>query len=156
METGKNGQSVIETLKEGLFKEGAKDRANFAIDILEEDPILFDLVPDEKCVGGLQMKVVIPVFIRADQLRDFEVADDDDPNETHGPLSMIDAGDLLRYEGLNMPFFHRQATLAVLAWSVKKDIKIYNRYDRFIHNWIPIEHTQEELEAKATYLKKWQ
>lgn len=155
METGKNGDSIEETLKEGLFKEGAKDRSNFAIDILESSPIHFDFVPDEKRPGMVQMKVAIPVFVRADQLRDFEVRDDDDPNESHGPLAMVEAGALLRADGRWMPPFHRNTTLAVLAWASKKDRKVYERYDNYILSWRPKILTEEERHAVNIYTAKW-
>src|SRR3990167_3236042 len=61
-ETSKNGQTVLETLREGLIKEGAKDRSHFQVEILTDEPVYIEFVADERHPGGTQIKVVFPVY----------------------------------------------------------------------------------------------
>lgn len=159
METGKNDQTVSGTLREGVLKEGAKDRENFHIDVLTTEPIHFQFVNDEKTPGGTQMKVVFPVSVPIEELRDISKLDDDNPDEEHGPIQLVEITQLIaETQGENGRYntvpFHFEATLATLSWAAK-DQKVLNKYYSFISQWQPHTLNDEERAAVVEYRTRW-
>ena len=152
-ETGKNGQTVLETLREGLLKEGAKDRTKFHVEILTATPIHIEFVADERHPGGAQIKTVFPVYASQDQLRDYAKVDDDNPEEIHGPLKSYEVMHLLDL-GRRHILYHHNATRACLAWAVR-DKKVFERYTDFAMGWRREELTEEQKRAIVAYPGRW-
>ena len=155
METGKNGQTVIETLKEGVFKEGTLDPKNFRFNILTELPIYIDFVSDERNIGGTQMKVVFPISVEDESLlRSVERPDDDNPAEIHGPVTLVEASALIQETERHTIPFHFRATRAAIHWAGIIDKNVLDRYYRLVTDWVPRELTTEQLVGIEEYPKK--
>jgi hypothetical protein len=154
METGKNRQSILETLKEGVLKEGAKDRSEFEMHMLSDEPIHFEFVQDEKRPGGHQIKVAFPVWVRPEHLRNFEVKDDDDLDEIHGPFKMYEFTELARLERQMIPFHFRVARSA-LVWAATREKKVLERYYDHIVGWPRTILIGEQKEALSKYSGRW-
>ena len=151
METGKNGETILRTLRNGVLKEGAKDESKFAIDVLSHNPIHVELGADQKHPGGMHAKFVFPVSVTG-ELRDFVAQDEDSVNEIHGPITMIDIEDLiLETEGKTVPF-HYRVTRAVLVWAAKRNLDVFNRYQDFVINSPKLAEFNDEVkEAIRAY-----
>ena len=152
-ETGKNSQTVLETLQEGLLKEGAKDRTRFHVKVLTAAPVHIEFVVDERHPGGTQIKTVFPVYAPQDELRDYAKVDDDNPEEIHGPLKSYEVMRLLGL-GPRHILFHHNATKACLAW-MAKDRRVFERYTDFAMSWRREELSAEQLRAIAAYPGRW-
>ena len=152
-ETCKNGQTVLETLREGLLKEGAKDRTHFEYKVLTLSPIYIEFVADERVLGGTQIKTVFPVYADQEQLRDYASVDDDNVEEIHGPLKSYEAKDLLNM-GPRHILFHRHATKACLAWAAREK-KVFERYEDIAMSWRREALSLEQMEAIAAYPGRW-
>ncbi len=152
MESGKMGQSVLQTLRGGVLKEGAADRKKFSITLLSMDPILVKFGHDQRSPGGTHIKVVYPVFVPEEQLRDIEAEDDDDHDEIHSAITMISAEDLIEEtaEGRTVPF-HFQATMAVMVWVATEHPMVRPRYSNLLTNWSRPEMTAEQKVALEAY-----
>lgn len=154
METGKNGQTVMDTLREGVLREGANDRGNFSMKILSTDPVHIDFVPDERNKGGTQIKVAFPVFVPEEQLRNIEARDDDDLDELHGPITLVEASNLVRETEGKTVKFHYGATRGAIVWAASNR-NVFDRYQRLVTTWNPPELTKEQQEAIMSYHGKW-
>ncbi|KKS78615.1 MAG: hypothetical protein UV53_C0030G0003 [Candidatus Azambacteria bacterium GW2011_GWE1_42_9] len=154
MESGKNGQTILQTLTEGVLKEGAKDRMDFPMSLLSLEPILIEFSNDEKNPGGIHIKTAFPVFVSEDKLRDVEAKDGDNHDELHGPITMVDINDLLyETEGKTVPF-HYRVTRSVLVWAATNP-KVLDHYYSLIASWIPTSLTDEQRAAIEAYPGKW-
>ncbi|MBI2673701.1 MAG: hypothetical protein HYX23_00250 [Candidatus Zambryskibacteria bacterium] len=154
-EGGKNGQSILETLLNGVFSEARGGRV-FAMKILSPTPILVRCGPDEYHPGGIHLKVAFPVYVPEQCLRTFETVDRDDPDEVLGPLKMVTAEDwLCEIEEKGTVPFHLLATKAVLTWAAVDNPKVCERYFDIIRGWKPKELTDEQRAAVAAYPKRW-
>lgn len=136
MESGKNGETILETLKNGVLKEGAKDRNKFSMNVLSPKPIHIEFGPDQDNPGGTHLKPVFPVSVIG-ELRDFVAQDDDSVDETHGPITMVDIEDLiLETEGRTIPF-HYRVTRKLLLWVARQNSEVFHRYHDFVVNSSP-------------------
>ncbi|MDO8471206.1 MAG: hypothetical protein Q7S49_01200 [bacterium] len=150
MESGKNGQSTLQTLRGGVLKEGAMDRNNFSMRLLSE-PILIEFGKDQKHPGGTHIKVVYPVFVPEEQLRDFEQEDDDDPDEIHGAITMVSAIDLIEETKGNTVPFHYRVTRSVLVWAAVEHPQVFSRYRDLVMSWSRPKLTNEQRVAIQAY-----
>lgn len=155
MEGGKNGQSVLETLRDGVFREARDpDSKFFMMKMLLPEPILIEFLNDEYSYGNYHLKVVFPVSVPEWLLRKVEMRDHDDPDEIHGPISMVSLDDWMREAKSTVPF-HVRVTKAVLTWASVANPKVLYRYYEFIRGWKPKELTDEQKAAIAAYPKRW-
>lgn len=152
MESGKDGQSVLQTLRGGVLKEGAADRKKFSITLLSMDPVLVKFGKDQNHPGGTHIKVVYPVSVPEVQLRDFEAEDDDDHDEIHSAITMVSAEDMVEEtgQGRTVPF-HFAATMAVLVWAAAEHPKVRSRYANLLAGWVKPDLTDEQKAALEVY-----
>lgn len=155
METGKAGQTVWDTLHEGVLKEGAKDRSNFQATVLTKSPILVDFVVDERNKGGTQLKVAFPVSVPENQLRDYVIPDDDNHGETHGPITLVEVSLLIRETERNTVPFHYRTTRAALNWIASLNEEVAQNYKGLVAPWNPPVLTPLQALAINDYPFKW-
>lgn len=93
-ETSENDETVSQTIRSGVNSEIAKDTLlGFRRIIFEPKPIHWDIRDDERCSGGLHLKLAIPVQVEG------EVRDDRrqwDGDELHGKVEWVEGEFLLR------------------------------------------------------------
>lgn len=153
MEGGKNGQSVLETLREALFEEARGGRI-FPIKMLSSEPVLIECTDDEYNYGGIHLKVAFPAFIPPQYLRAVEAVDKDDSDEVHGPITMVSVEDWMDEARRTVPF-HIRVTKAVLVWAAAANPKVLERYYDVIRGFEKRELTDEQKAAIAAYPKRW-
>ena len=153
MESGKNGQSVPQTLYDALFDEARGDKI-FPVKILSSEPILTEFIDEEYHYGGTHLKVAFPAYVPEQYLRAVEAVDKDDPDETHGPIKMVAIEDWMREARGTVPF-HIRVTRAVLVWAATNP-RVCERYYGTIRYLRGFEElTDDQKNAIATYTKKW-
>ncbi len=149
METGEKNESVRETFLSSRH-EAAADLNHFDYEEIVDEPIFYEFGEDEKNPGGTHLRVwymVRPVG----KVRDFVMPDGKD---TLGPITMIDAAELLKETEGRTVKGHVSATYAALNALAGSPL-VFDRYRRQILNWKPIALTEEEMEAVDAYMKKW-
>lgn len=155
MESGKNGQSVKKTFYDGVFSEGRDPSSKvFVMKALSLEPVLIELLPDEYHYGDLHLKVAFPVDVPEQYLRRVEAVDQDDPDESHGPIKMVSVEDWLREASGTVPF-HVRVTKAVLIWAATTNPRVLDRYYDVIRGFRKRELTDEQKNALAVYPKGW-
>ncbi|MDB5194607.1 MAG: hypothetical protein JWN50_621 [Parcubacteria group bacterium] len=149
METGEPGESVMDTFRSSLH-EAAADQTKFNHEFVTDEPIFCEFGIDEKNEGGTHLKVWFAIRPQG-KLRDYVLPDGD---ETLGPITMVEAIELLKETEGNTVRGHVSATYAALS-ALAGDRKVFDRYQKQILSWTQPVLTEEQLAAINVYPGKW-
>jgi hypothetical protein len=151
METGENGETVVETLRNGILKELAEDEKDFDYQLMQREPVLIKFSRDEHHSGGIHMKT----FFAVKHLKGkFRARDLPDGTAKLGPVVVEEIAAFIKVnEGKTAPI-HVEASRAALV-ALAADKAVFEKYEKIIFGYELAPLNAEEQAAIDAYPCKW-
>ncbi len=153
METGENGETVLETLRNGLLDEIVEDKNALEYRLVKPEPIVVEFGPDQNHYGGLHMKTFFLVELVGGGLRTKPI---NDGKEVLDPPEYVEAEHLLKStEGKTTPIHWRSTFAAIKSLSVDK--LVFQKYENLLldHGRGSVILSTSEREMILAYPKRW-
>jgi hypothetical protein len=152
-ETGKPGETVPETFQRGLLEEVAGNKDTFRARMIGFCHA--QLTDDEDWPQKLHAKIAVIVSFQRGDFRDYKKDDEDDADESHGPIVFMEANQLIRdgMGGCRLLQSHEISICAYIANLAMKDSRVAGRYHTLLEKKsAKIRQLTEEEDAKVRRL----
>ena len=130
---GAMNESPIQTLSRQMANEVAKDKSDFALNLIDKYPIHAELRPDERITGGTHAKIFFLANLIRGECRTCERLDRGRQawlDETLGPPEWIEVAELLDLmRHTHAPISHQRAAFFGLRTLAQLDSDISSRYE---------------------------